>query len=131
MECRRSRYYSSNTRNRNATRPPSRDAPREPTRGTSLQNEIGAAASMDTPLRQQADRERFELSIPFRVCRFSRPVPSATRPPVHDGRRKIATIASRNQRIARDTPVMAHDTPPQHFLSRYARALTFRLRLME
>ena len=29
-----------------------------------------------------ADRERFELSIPLPVCRFSRPVPSTTRPPV-------------------------------------------------
>ena len=28
------------------------------------------------------DRVRFELTIPFRVCRFSRPVPSTTRPPV-------------------------------------------------
>jgi hypothetical protein len=38
------------------------------------------------PLRcQVTDRERFELSIPGSpVCRFSRPVPSTTRPPVRD-----------------------------------------------
>jgi hypothetical protein len=33
--------------------------------------------------RDTTDRERFELSIPGSpVCRFSRPVPSTTRPPV-------------------------------------------------
>src|ERR1051325_11751223 len=36
------------------------------------------------------DRERFELSIPGSpVCRFSRPVPSTTRPPVLE-RRKLS-----------------------------------------
>ena len=29
-----------------------------------------------------AEREGFEPPIPFRVCRFSRPVPSTTRPPL-------------------------------------------------
>ena len=33
------------------------------------------------------DRERFELSIPLPVCRFSRPVPSTTRPPVQQSLR--------------------------------------------
>src|SRR5208283_1889544 len=30
-----------------------------------------------------AEREGFEPSIPFRVCRFSKPVPSASRPSLH------------------------------------------------
>src|SRR5258708_8598325 len=29
-----------------------------------------------------AEREGFEPPLPFRVCRFSRPVPSTTRPPL-------------------------------------------------
>src|SRR5690348_12165936 len=34
---------------------------------------------------RHTDRERFELSIPGSpVCRFSRPVPSTTRPPVQE-----------------------------------------------
>ena len=35
------------------------------------------------------DGVRFELTIPFPVCRFSRPVPSTTRPPVLGGRTKL------------------------------------------
>ena len=31
-----------------------------------------------------AEREGFEPPIPFRVCRFSRPVPSTTRPPLRN-----------------------------------------------
>src|SRR5262245_1221039 len=33
-----------------------------------------------TLLQFVAEREGFEPSIPFRVCRFSKPVPSASRP---------------------------------------------------
>jgi hypothetical protein len=32
-----------------------------------------------------ADGEGFEPSRRLRVCRFSRPVPSTTRPPIHNG----------------------------------------------
>src|SRR5271169_4435045 len=32
--------------------------------------------------KEMAEREGFEPPIPFRVCRFSRPEPSTTRPPL-------------------------------------------------
>ena len=40
------------------------------------------------------DRERFELSIPLPVRRFSRPVPSTTRPPVQRERKLNAVSTS-------------------------------------
>ena len=45
-----------------------------------------------------ADRERFELSIPLPVCRFSRPVPSTTRPPVLNAALKVILYDRVNQR---------------------------------
>src|SRR6185503_20196006 len=45
---------------------------------TSKKARATSGPSLDT------DRERFELSIPLQVCRFSRPVPSTTRPPVQE-----------------------------------------------
>src|ERR1700690_2816872 len=59
-----------------------------------------------------AEREGVEPPIPFRVCRFSRPVPSTTRPPLRllqfyynpqffwEHLRAVAFILDRSQAIA-------------------------------
>src|SRR5437868_1393889 len=52
----------------------------------------------DASRQSGADRERFELSIPLPVCRFSRPVPSTTRPPVQSAALKVILLYRVNQR---------------------------------
>jgi hypothetical protein len=49
----------------------------------------------------EADRVRFELTIPLPVCRFSRPVPSTTRPPVQERRSLVRTLACVNEQDSR------------------------------
>src|SRR5205814_10594070 len=49
---------------------------------------LNHSATRRNIVAEQTDRERFELSIPGSpVCRFSRPVPSTTRPPVQQPRK--------------------------------------------
>ena len=56
---------------------------------------------------QYTDRERFELSIPLQVCRFSRPVPSTTRPPVQQPR----NLSGRGRLINCSGIICAHTRP--------------------
>jgi hypothetical protein len=61
--------------------------------------DYGRLRSVWYSTRYYTDRERFELSIPGSpVCRFSRPVPSTTRPPVQQPVKLFAEDAFFNPR---------------------------------
>ncbi len=56
-----------------------------------------------------AEREGFEPPIPFRVCRFSRPEPSTTRPPL---RAENTELNSPMLSTALHIPLHNHDQSP-------------------
>src|SRR5215469_18925214 len=61
---------------------------------------------MELQKRNLAEREGFEPPIPFRVCRFSRPVPSTTRPPLRFPTPIVSVC--RTEKIAVGTLVSLH-----------------------
>ena len=73
-----------------------------------------------------AEREGFEPSIPFRVCRFSKPVPSASRPSLHlfrfskndCGGGRIRTYGGLSPSAVFKTAAFSRSaTPPNHGLT--------------
>ena len=64
-------------------------------------------AYTDASALSGADRVRFELTIPLPVRRFSRPVPSTTRPPVQDRTQAAEIIGLRSARQTAECPKLS------------------------
>src|SRR5680860_53432 len=58
--------------------------------------------------RLLADGEGFEPSRRLHVCRFSRPVPSTTRPPIHSQMLRIKDGNARIMGLSLDPPTILH-----------------------
>ena len=77
-----------------------------------------------------AEREGFEPPIPFRVCRFSRPVPSTTRPPLRlfrgycSGARLFPKGSAKTPAV---TSVSLHQPPRASVLRRQSERLGVKL----